>query len=183
MQWVLDNKEKYNIKVVCMSFGSLLQEMNDPLLKGAEVLWNNGIVVVTAGGNSGPEYGTIMSPGASKKVITIGSLDDVEIMPIRVAEFSSRGPVFNYYKPDMLLPGVNIISNSVFRNNTFYTAMSGTSMSTPMVAGIVSLIFNFNPNYSPDMIKQMLINSCVKITGDRNTEGYGYLDLNKLILT
>ena len=182
MQWILDNKEHYNIKVVCMSFGSLIQNKTDPLIYGAEILWNNGVVVVSAGGNSGPEPETIMSPGASKKVITVGSLDNI-YEELKVADFSSRGPVFNYYKPDMLLPGVDIISNKVFaKDKKFYTKMSGTSVSTPMVAGIVSLLFKINPNYTPNQIKYMLVNSCVQITGDRNSEGFGRLDLSKLIL-
>ena len=182
MQWVLDNSEKYNIKVVCMSFGSLLGDKNDPLMFGVEVLWNNGITVVCAGGNSGPELSTIMSPGASKKVITVGSLDEIDHGLI-VADFSSRGPVGNYYKPDLLVPGVNITSTNVFHlNKKFYTKMTGTSVSTPMVAGVVSLLYKINPNYSPDQIKYMLISACTKITGDKNSEGFGYLDLNNLRL-
>ena len=99
MQWILDNKNKYNIKVVCMSFGSVPSNTNDPLINGAEVLWNNGIVVVSAGGNSGPEKSTIMSPGASKKIITVGSLDRWENSgDLKVADFSSRGPINNLYK-------------------------------------------------------------------------------------
>lgn len=182
MQWVLDNASKYNIKVVCMSFGSMLGDKNDPLMFGVEVLWDNGITVVCAGGNSGPELSTIMSPGASKKVITVGSLDDLN-KPLAVADFSSRGPVGNYYKPDFLVPGVNIVSTNVFSfNRKFYTKMTGTSVSTPMVAGVVSLLYNINPKYSPDQIKYMLVKSCNRITGDKNSEGFGYLDLNKLIL-
>ena len=182
MQWVLDNSEKYHIKVVCMSFGSLLGNKNDPLMFGVEVLWNNGITVVCAGGNSGPELSSIMSPGASKKVITVGSLDEIE-HGLVVADFSSRGPVGNYYKPDLLVPGVNITSTNVFRlDKKFYTKMTGTSVSTPMVAGVVSLLYKINPNYSPDQIKYMLISACTKITGDKNSEGFGYLDLNNLRL-
>lgn len=182
MQWILDNSSKYNIKVVCMSFGSMLGDRNDPLMFGVEVLWDNGITVICAGGNSGPELSTIMSPGASKKVITVGSLDDLN-KPLMVADFSSRGPVGNYYKPDLLVPGVNIISTNVFAfNKKFYTKMTGTSVSTPMVAGVVSLLYNINPKYSPDQIKYMIIKSCVRITGDKNSEGFGYLDLNKLNL-
>lgn len=121
-------------------------------------------------------------PGASKKIITVGSLDNLKD-GLRVADFSSRGPVFNFYKPDMVVPGVDIISTNVFKvNHKFYTTMTGTSVSTPMVAGIVSLLYSINPNYTPDQIKYMLINSCVKITGGRNVEGFGYLDLNKIIL-
>lgn len=182
MQWILDNRKQYNIKVVCMSFGSVMSDKNDPLIYGSEMLWNAGICVVSAAGNSGPEDMSIMSPGASRKIITVGSLDNTSVIP-KTAEFSSRGPAFNYYKPDMLVPGVDIISTNVFSlNHKFYTTMTGTSVSTPMVAGIVSLLYSINPNFTPDQIKYMLINSCVKITGDRNSEGFGYLDLSKLIL-
>jgi serine protease AprX len=181
---VIDNKEIYNIKVVCMSFGSVVDDGVDPLIYGAEVLWNNGIVVVSAGGNSGPEKSTIMSPGASRKIITVGSLDKYKNNnDFRVADFSSRGPINNAYKPDLIVPGVDIISTNIWnKNKKFYTKMSGTSVSTPMVAGVVSLLFKINPNYTPDQIKYMLIRSCDVLKGDRNSEGFGLLNLNKLKL-
>ena len=184
MQWILDNKNKYNIKVVCMSFGSEVSEGIDPLIYGAETLWNNGVVVVSASGNSGPEKSTIMSPGASRKIITVGSLDKVKNnVNLKVANFSSRGPINNTYKPDLVVPGVDIISTNVFdKNNRFYTTMSGTSVSTPMIAGVVSLLFKINPNYTPDQIKYMLIRSCEEIEGDRNSEGFGVLNLNNIKL-
>ena len=68
MQWIYDNVKKYNIKVVCMSFGSEPLGNNDPIMKGAEVLWNKGITMVAAAGNSGPEFETIKSPGISPKI-------------------------------------------------------------------------------------------------------------------
>lgn len=180
MQWVLDNKDLYNIKVVCMSFGSVVKDRADPLMFGVETLWNNGVVVVCAGGNSGPENSTIMSPGASSKVITVGALE-IKNGKFEVADFSSRGPILNKYKPDMIVPGVDIISTNVFENNgKFYTELSGTSVSTPMVAGIVSLMYKIKDTYTPNEIKYMLINACTKINGDRNSEGYGVLDLRKL---
>lgn len=183
MQWVVDNKEKFNIKVACMSFGSVLGDENDPLVQGVGILWDNGITVVCAGGNSGPESSTIMSPGANKKIITVGSLDDITTGQISVADFSSRGPVFDYYKPDMVVPGVNIISTGIFnKKNGFYTKMSGTSVSTPMVVGIISLLYRMNPNYTPEQIKYLLIKSCVKITGNKNEEGFGWLNVRNLIL-
>lgn len=182
MQWVLDNRDKFNIKVVCMSFGSELVSSEDPLIFGAEVLWNNGIVVVSAGGNGGPKSGTITSPGGSRKIITVGALD-TSGNDILIADFSSRGPALGYYKPDMLTPGVNVIATDVFsKTKHFYTKMSGTSVSAPMVAGICSLLYCNNPRYTPDEIKYMLINSCIPITFDRNLEGYGRLDLSRLKL-
>ena len=60
--------------------------------------------------------------------------------------------------------------------------LSGTSVSTPMVAGVVSLLFRINENYTPNEIKYMIINSCIKLTGDRNSEGFGRLDLKNITL-
>lgn len=184
MQWVLDNKDRYNIKIVCMSFGSTVLDRNDPLIAGAEVLWNNGIIVVSACGNSGPEKETIKSPSASPKIIAVGAMDDerngesFNENKFRVAEFSSRGPILNNYKPDLVVSGVEINSCANFAlSKSFYTKTSGTSVATPIVAGVCSLILRKNPNLTPNEVKQILIKSCVPINGDRNAEGHGWLNL------
>jgi len=188
MQWIFDNKDEYNIKVVCMSFGSTPLGKNDPLKLGAERLWDSGIVVVSAAGNSGPNSSSIKSPGSSYKIITVGALDDHRVgdepqYPLfSVADFSSRGPINNVYKPDLIASGVDIngLNNS---SNPFYTKMSGTSVSTPMVAGVVSLILEKYPNFTPDQVKKYLINCSTKINGDRNSEGFGFLDGRLLNIT
>lgn len=181
MQWVFDNKKKYNIKIVCMSFGSNTIGLNDPLIKGAEALWDSGIVVVCAGGNSGPEPDTIKSPGASAKVITVGSIDDervgeyYDVSKFKVADFSSRGPSFNRYKPDILTPGVEIIGLANYKlDKTNYIKMSGTSVSTPMIVSMCSRILKQHPNYSPDMVKRQVCSAGIGLGYDRNTQGYGW---------
>ncbi len=175
MQWVYDHKVEYNIKVVCMSFGSMPIGSNDPLIKGAEVLWDNGVVVVCAAGNSGPQISTIKAPGASSKIITVGALDTEGTF--EVAEFSSRGPAFNNYKPDLVVPGVNIVGlDYLHKAGKYYTTMSGTSVATPMVAGVCSMMVRLNPKYTPNQIKAKLLSNCTPITGDHNAEGFGYLD-------
>ena len=191
MQWVYDNKHKYNIKLVNMSFGSIPLGENDPLIVGAEALWDSGIVVVSACGNSGPETQTIRSPGASTKIITVGALDDKRQLvndgedkilkynfnEFEVADFSSRGPVYNNYKPDLLAPGVEIMGACNFKlNKSFYTTMSGTSVATPMITGVCSLLLKQYPKYSPNQIKKLLLSSCTQITGDRNSEGFGWFN-------
>lgn len=192
MQWIYENKNKYNIKIVCMSLGSQPLENGDPLMQGAEALWNEGIVVVAAAGNSGPEHRTIKSPGSSGRIITVGALDDgrninnAKINHINfdkknfaVAKFSSRGPSNNFYKPDCLASGVDIVCTS--QGNNFYTQMSGTSVSTPMVAGGCALLLEKYPNLTPIQVKSKLLSSCDKINGDRNAEGFGVLNLQKLL--
>lgn len=175
MQWIFDNKQKYNIAVVCMSFGSEPLKKNDPLIAGAEVLWDNGICVVAASGNDGPEFGTVKSPGASAKIITVGSADKIDNEnDAKVAPFSSRGPAFSYVKPDIIAPGVDITSTTNGLN--FYTKMSGTSVSTPMVAGVCALLLSEFSFLTPNQIKHILINSAKKLNCKPNECGAGLLN-------
>lgn len=184
MQWIYDNHKKYNIKVVCMSFGSSPLDQNDPLVAGAESLWNIGLVVVAAAGNSGPQNSTIKSPGVSNKIITVGGIDDkrqkdgtYSFDNFCVANFSSRGPVNPYFKPDIVAPAVNI-TGAEFKG--FYTKMSGTSVATPMIAGACALLLNKYPNLSPDQVKSMLVRHCKKLSSDYNDDGFGLLDLSSI---
>ena len=186
MQWVYNNRKKYNIKVVCMSFGSSPLESGDPLMMGAESLWNEGIVVVAAAGNSGPNSMTIKSPGISGKIITVGALDDgrqigkIDPQKFCVANFSSRGPAMPFYKPDCIACGVDVTSVS-FDNKKMYTQMSGTSVATPIVAGSCALLLQKFPNLTPFEVKSKLLSSCIRIYGDRNSQGVGYLDVSKFV--
>lgn len=184
MEWVYNNHDKYNIKVVCMSFGSEPLGFNDPIMKGAEALWNEGVVVVAAAGNSGPEYNTIKSPGVSKFIITVGGFNDNRISPkeynesyFEIADFSSRGPAFQRFKPDVVAPSVDIISCGIKET---YTSLSGTSVATPMIAGLSALILQQNPILTPLDVKRALLSSCRPICLNRNFEGYGYPLLKNL---
>ncbi len=121
VEWCIQyNKEhtKNPIRIISMSLGGDAlrydKETDDPLVKAVEKAWNEGIVVCVAAGNSGPEAQTISSPGVSEKVITVGAYDDNDTAGNEddtVASFSSRGPtVYGKEKPDILAPGVDIVS-------------------------------------------------------------------------
>lgn len=172
MQWVWENHKKYNISVVCMSFGAEIQSPFDPLSKGAEALWKLGITVVVAGGNSGPKSSSIKSPGCNPHLITVGAYDEEKNC---VADFSSRGPTDFGHKPDLISPGVNVIAC----NNTVppYTIMSGTSVATPIVAGICANILSKNSNLTNKEVKRKLLSKCEKLTGEIDSEGAGVLKL------
>lgn len=187
MQWVYDNHKKYNINVVCMSFGSEPLGYTDPIMKGAEKLWSKGIVVVAAAGNSGPKFQTIKSPGISSKIITVGGMNDNRNGDLcykenfTVADFSSRGPALTKTKPDLVAPSVDITSCGL---KNFYTTLSGTSVATPMIAGICAKLLSNNPKLSPDQIKRFLLFNCKSIIygqNKKNIEGCGYPDFNKKI--
>lgn len=174
MQYVYDHAKELNIKIVCMSFGADSIGKNDPLQQGANALWDNGIIVVVAAGNSGPDNATIKSPGTSEKVITVGGLDSTDKQHLSVAEFSSRGPVKEKFKPDLIAPSVNIAGANISSEEP-YIKMSGTSVATPIVAGICAVILEQHTDWTPNQIKYYLVNHCTHLSYDKNSEGFGYL--------
>ena len=157
MQWIIDHKIEYNIKVVCMSFGSEPYTKYDPLALGAEALWDNGIVVVCASGNDGPQPNTVKSPAISPKVLSVGSCN--ANAGFVQSDFSSFGVYDGITKPEILAPGENINS---LGNSGPYVTMSGTSVSTPIVAGVVALLLEQNPNLTPNQIKNILISTSMR---------------------
>lgn len=115
INWAIENKDKYNIKVINMSLGHKAEHYaDDPTDIAVEAAVKAGITVVVAAGNAGPEAGTISAPGDSPFAITVGAADDKKT-PERtddtVTPFSSRGPTPDgLVKPDILAPGEKIIS-------------------------------------------------------------------------
>lgn len=169
MQWVYENYKQYNISIVCMSFGADFANSSDPLSRGADALWRKGLTIVAAAGNSGPNERTIKSPGNNPNIITVGGLDETSM---QVADFSSRGPTTFGYKPDLIAPAVDVVSCAL---NDPYTTMSGTSVATPIIAGICADLKSMYPQISNYQIKNFLLKNCVKLTGDPNSEGAGFL--------
>jgi len=177
MQYILSNSLRLGIRVACMSFGSTIVDP-DPFIIGVETLWDNGIVVVASSGNDGPATKTIKSPAASPKIISVGGATfDKNGNPI-VTDFSSRGPFGKFTRPDLVAPAVDIISTD---NKGHYKKMTGTSMAAPIIAGVVACVLSKYPNYTPDKIKDLLINSTAFVDDDPNSSGYGIIDIQKLV--
>jgi len=172
MDWILSNFTKFNIRVVCMSFGCSPLSKFDALRIGADTLWDAGIVVVSAVGNDGPAHSSIKSPAISSKIISVGSVDIRD--GIKVADFSSRGPSFDCIKPDLVAPGVEVTSLSNLPK--LFTSMSGTSVSAPFVAGTAALILEKYPHLSPNEIKARIMYSAVNFDADINEGGMGLLN-------
>lgn len=193
LQWIIDNKERYNIKIANLSISTNNTSSNDPLVKAVEKIWDSGIIVTIAAGNDGPKKSTINSPAISKKVITIGSSDDnitANVWGNRLINFSGRGPTLDcIIKPDVLAPGVNIVSclsNNISKKSDNvidknYFALSGTSMSTPIVSGAIALLLEKYNNLSPNDVKLMLKKCCKNLHLPKNQQGWGLINVSKLL--
>lgn len=205
LQWLIDNREKYNIRIVNISVGTTTKENideNSLLVKGVNAVWDAGIVVVVAAGNNGPGPMSISTPGISRKVITVGSSDDrisVELFGNKTMDYSGRGPtVACIKKPDIIAPGSNIISCGTMKNyqryrynlknnprndnyNLMYTVKSGTSMATPIVSGAIALLLSRYPYMTNKDVKLKLRESAIDLGQPWAKQGWGLLNIPRLL--
>lgn len=107
-----------------------------------------GIVPVFAAGNSGPQCSTTNSPSDSRQDVLSVCATDIND---NLATFSSRGPTANgvEYKPDICGPGVDIYSAWIDSDRSYKT-ISGTSMATPHVSGVIALLLEKEPELRYD---------------------------------
>lgn len=127
LDWMVQNKEHYNIRVANLSLGLPMmigrggffgerREILDPIKNAIDRAVDAGIVVVVAAGNDGEKgYKTIDdTPATNPHVITVGAMDNHgsrNRADADVAPFSSRGPTpEGRLKPDVIAPGTNIMS-------------------------------------------------------------------------
>ena len=152
-------------------------------MSGVDAAWDAGSVVVVAAGNNGPAAHTITTPGLSRKVITVGCADDdreVEVAGSRMVDYSGRGPTDACIcKPDIVAPGSRIVSCNLRRNGYRFT--SGTSMSTPLVAGAAALLLEQNPDMTNRDVKLRFKERAVDLGLPRNQQGWGALDIGRLL--
>ena len=118
--------------------------------------------------------GLIDSPGDGVKVITLGATDANGHM----ASFSGSGPTRDdRIKPDVVAPGVDIISivppglKRPDYVDLYYARESGTSLSTPVAAGLSALLLQANGNLTPAGVKAAMTRGALKLN---NTLGEEY---------
>ena len=143
LDWVLANRQRYNLRVVNLSVGAAVRESywSDPLTLAVKRVVDAGVVVVTAAGNLGRNgsnevlYGGVTAPGNAPWVLTVGASStngSTRRSDDTVASFSSRGPTYLDWsaKPDLVAPGHGSISlsnpNSMFFATKAEQLVNGT---------------------------------------------------------
>lgn len=155
ISWVIDDHNKNPGQRSVINY-SAVGSISQARAYAVQQAIASGVMVVTAAGNSNDDacrYGPAdMSQTLPQGVITVGASNYTD-MP---AQFSNYGPCV-----DVFAPGVDIISasNELTPDNGGYRMMSGTSMASPYVAGLVSYFWSENLDRSMQDVKDLVIGS------------------------
>ncbi len=127
-----------------------------------------GVVIVAAAGNYGANF--VLYPARFPNVIAVAATDSTNAR----ADFSDYGP-----EVDVAAPGVDILS-------TFpggYGYLSGTSMSTPFVAGLAAILRGIPGSGSPDAIAFDMESTALDLgpSGPDSFYGYGLIQMDAAI--
>lgn len=182
------------IRVVSNSWGSSGKfDPLNPVNIASYELYKRGIVSVFAAGNDGPGEDThnpyaqapwVVSVGASEKDAVLTSFSSRGKRGESGSFTTADGKQWTYYnKPTVVAPGVDIVSTRDLLGALppleaqhdaetldpaylpYYTHMSGTSMATPHVAGIIALMLEANPNLTPAQVTDILERTSTNMTG------------------
>lgn len=195
--YAISNRDRYAIKVITNSWGSTMEpgeafDPDNPINIASKIATDAGMTVLFAAGNSGPGTDTLNRYSVAPWVISVAAGNkDGETL----ANFSSRGRYGDdAYSPTITAPGVDIVAarapNTVLPPLAadsdaalpaewlpYYTTMSGTSMATPHVAGVVALLYEVRNDMSPELAKRLIVNTATPMPlYESYASGAGYVD-------
>lgn len=175
-----------------------------PLCQELRRLWNQGVLVCLAAGNEGytvlrSEDGDVAAnmdlsigdPANLDEAIAVGSIHKSNPHTYGVSYFSSRGPTADgRRKPDLVAPGEQILScYHAFSHqaepgvDSLYVQMSGTSMATPHVSGLLAAFLSVRREFIgyPDRVKEILLTNCTDLRRDPYIQGAGMPNLIRML--
>jgi subtilisin family serine protease len=191
MSWVIDCIEKavddFECDVISLSLGSLFDNGGvDPISYTINsIARDHNVIPCIAAGNSFIPM-SIGSPGGAVNSLTVGSVAVKTPGPGAPSTFSSKGPTTTLImKPDVAGPGGNVLAPSYVEailaasaDNT-YSAMTGTSMATPQIAGCMALLKQVKNDLSRMEVEQLLAQTAFP-TAKNAVNGYGLIQMERI---
>lgn len=159
MEWAA--AQGADIVNISLNFG--VTDGTDPLATALnELTAQHDTLFVVSAGNA-RTYGSIGSPGTADAALTVGSVNDDDVL----APTSSKGPRFGdgAIKPDVTAPGVGIVAARATGTSTgtvvdqWYTSANGTSMAAPHAVGAAAVLKSAHPEWGADELKARLMGS------------------------
>jgi subtilisin family serine protease len=146
--------------------------------KAASEAMRRGITVVTANGNeAATPWHFLIAPADADTVIACGAVDTFNV----VTGFSSRGPSADgRIKPDVTAMGSHT-QTIAFTNPAGYGTASGTSLSTPLVAGAAALVLSAHPTWGPFEVREALRETALNHAAPDNNIGWGLVQVQDAI--
>ncbi|AOE49818.1 S8 family serine peptidase [Kangiella sediminilitoris] len=196
--YAIGNRDRLGIDIITNSWGASgggAFDPNNPINQASYDAYQKGMIVTFAAGNDGPSDDTINPYAIAPWVINVGAGNPEK----GLTDFSSRGVEGDTFKfVDIVAPGDGIVSTRALNTPlpalgpiideenpdyyVYYASMSGTSMATPFVAGVASLLLEVNPNLSPDQVEDIIRDSADEMPGYKFHEvGGGYINVKTAV--
>ncbi|WP_245780681.1 S8 family serine peptidase [Lutibacter maritimus] len=138
------------------------------ITRGAEIAFSRGMLLVNSAGNEGNNsWHYIIAPADAPSVLSIGAVDKDKF----IANFSSYGPTYDgRVKPDVCAEGAGVY---IINASGSIATSNGTSFSGPIMAGMVTCLWQAFPNKTNAEITQIVKESAHLYSNPTNHEGYG----------
>jgi subtilisin len=162
IDWCVQN----DLDIINMSFG--MKTYNRSLELAVQNAYRAGKVIVASSGNDGKKS-FIDYPARFPQVISVGATTQAN----KIAPFTNRG-----LRIDVFAPGENIYSAWL---NGKYNELSGTSMATSHVSGVIALMLSVRPGLRPAQIKELLRKSSISLSKKKTGRSAGRLHARRAL--
>ena len=164
----------HGANVVNLSLGfddiKLFQSDIAPICAASKYAHDHGVIIVASAGNDGEGLDLPSAPADCGDPISVAALDNT----MQTTSWSSFDPTVS-----LAAPGANIYSSvPTLLSRDRYAVLSGTSMSSPFVAGVAALVLQLHPTWTPDQVKAQLVDTAEDLgpSGFDPRYGYGAVD-------